>query len=363
MHRMLRALAAILASAATLALAPALAPAAGSESGASVQSASLLEPVALFAKEDDGGSRAEDGSGSEDGSDDADGPEVATKEPVVVDDHSATLRALLRSEERTTYRFEYGLSSAYGSSTAAASLPGATEWQQATASIAGLAPSTTYHYRIVAESESGTTAGPDQIFATPATLPSTSPDTGETVPSLGETVVLGPAAGTVLVKVKGESRFKALTGLGRVPVGSTIDTRRGTVRLVSALDRAGRTQAASFHGGKFQVRQARSGGGMTDIVLRGGSFQACGRPHARRASAAASRRRVRRLWSDDHHGRFRTRGHNSVATVRGTSWLTVERCDGTLTRVSHGTVVVRDRHTGRRHVLRRGEAYLARARR
>jgi ferric-dicitrate binding protein FerR (iron transport regulator) len=60
---------------------------------------------------------------------------------------------------------------------------------------------------------------------------------------------------------------------------------------------------------------------------------------------------VRRLWGRDKGGRFRTHGHNSTATVRGTRWLTEDRCDGTLTKVTSGAVDVRPRH-GRQRVRR-----------
>ena len=52
-------------------------------------------------------------------------------------------------------------------------------------------------------------------------------------------------------------------------------------------------------------------------------------------------RRVRRLWGDGR-GRFRTRGRYGAATVRGTKWLTLDRCDGTKVRVVRGKVAVRD---------------------
>ena len=42
-----------------------------------------------------------------------------------------------------------------------------------------------------------------------------------------------------------------------------------------------------------------------------------------------TRRVVRRLWARDRGGRFRTYGNNSVATARGTAWVTEDRCDGT----------------------------------
>ena len=49
--------------------------------------------------------------------------------------------------------------------------------------------------------------------------------------------------------------------------------------------------------------------------------------------------------------------------MRGTRWLVEDRCDGTLTRVTKGSVVVRDFARDKRKILRAGESYLARARR
>jgi hypothetical protein len=66
------------------------------------------------------------------------------------------------------------------------------------------------------------------------------------------------------------------------------------------------------------------------------------------------------LWARDRHGRFRSRGRNSVATVRGTRWVTRETCAGTLTRVMDGAVDVFDRHTHRTVRVRAGHSYLAR---
>jgi hypothetical protein len=48
--------------------------------------------------------------------------------------------------------------------------------------------------------------------------------------------------------------------------------------------------------------------------------------------------------------------------VRGTRWLVADRCDGTLTLVTKGSVVVRDTVRHRRLVLHAGERYLARNR-
>jgi hypothetical protein len=142
-------------------------------------------------------------------------------------------------------------------------------------------------------------------------------------------------------------------------VGSVVDATRGTVRLTSAVT-GSTTQDALVRGAQFQVRQARGARGMTDLVLRGGDLGRCGR-----ASAAASRHRAaaprRSLWARDRGGRFRTRGANSVATVRGTEWTTTDTCRGTTTSVTQGAVSVRDVHSGRTVVVRAGHRHLARA--
>lgn len=68
--------------------------------------------------------------------------------------------------EPTTYEFQYGTTSAYGSSTAAQTAGTDTALHAESAAITGLKPGTTYHYRIVAASASGVTPGPDQTFTT-----------------------------------------------------------------------------------------------------------------------------------------------------------------------------------------------------
>jgi len=78
--------------------------------------------------------------------------------------------------------------------------------------------------------------------------------------------------------------------------------------------------------------------------------------------SAAGRRAGRRLWGSDNHGHFRTRGRRGQATVRGTKWLTADRCDGTLFRVKQGAIVVRDFGTSRSVKLTAGKRYLARSR-
>ncbi|HEY3830459.1 MAG TPA: S8 family serine peptidase [Solirubrobacteraceae bacterium] len=67
------------------------------------------------------------------------------------------------------YTFEYGLTPSYGSSTPETQLPaGGTEVTAGPATIQGLQPGSTYHYRLILKSATGTTTfGPDETFTTP----------------------------------------------------------------------------------------------------------------------------------------------------------------------------------------------------
>jgi hypothetical protein len=196
-------------------------------------------------------------------------------------------------------------------------------------------------------------------------------------PTLGENVGAAVVSGTVRLGVpsRGSSAhadaraaqkgvtFVPLTEARRIPVGSFLDTRRGAVRVVSARDTAGNTQTGTFSRGLFQVLQSRrrSERGLTTLALKGSSFRRCARRgRGKRASASAS---IRRRLRANARGRFRTRGRHSAATVRGTVWLTADRCDGTLTRVTRGRVAVRDFRRKRTVIVRAGKSYLARARR
>ena len=186
-------------------------------------------------------------------------------------------------------------------------------------------------------------------------------------PELGEVVVAEPT-GPVRFKRPGE-RWRSLVGFGaELPVGTALDTRRGKIRLTT-VSGDGAKQTGTFGGGVVKVRQPRRARGRVDLYLRGGNFRACRRAAAHHSDArgsvlagASRHRRVRRLWGSDSGGRFRTHGRHSHATVRGTRWLTEDRCDGTLTRVTEGAVVVRDLARRRRVLVRAGHSYLARKR-
>jgi hypothetical protein len=284
---------------------------------------------------------------------------------------SATLAGVVDPNGSDTwYSFVYGVGR-YDGYTPLARAGAGPDPVAVSAPIAGLTPATTYHVRLIAFSHHGFARGDDVPFTTaaalaPALAPPPAPSTaGSSAPApppvLGQSVNADVRSGTVTVKVPGAPGYVALTDLTSLPVGSILDTREGSVTLNTALP-GGKTQSAIFHGGLFEVRQPQGAGGLTEVVLRG-ALTGCSSAGARAAAVSTKKKRKppRRLWGSDSKGKFRTRGGNSVATVRGTAWYVEDRCDGTLTRVSKGSVSVYDRGRHRTVVVRAGHSYLARS--
>ena len=237
--------------------------------------------------------------------------------------------------------------------------------------VTGLSADTEYEFRLVATNDSGKTKGPLVVFKTPPVAkeePAPAPVVEEVKaePDFAKSVVVEPE-GKIRVKAPGGD-WATLPAGAELPVGAAVDARQGRVDLTSEGCDGG-TQTGTFGGGVFSVRQPPSGCGRVDVYLRGGNFRQCRTLGAHRRArggsvASASRaRRVRRLWGRDSGGQFRSHGRHSHATVRGTRWVTVDRCDGTVTRVTEGAVAVRD-HTRRRTVVvRAGHTYVAKSRR
>jgi hypothetical protein len=206
-------------------------------------------------------------------------------------------------------------------------------------------------------------------------------------PVPGKSVVVRVVSGTVLVKyppgymaratapAKGFVPFK---GAANIPVGSQVDTQKGRVALTSAQDTGGvKTQESQFYDGIFQVKQAvpkkkpkKAKALITDLVMKGqiARSQCAPLKGARAAGASAKKKKkgpksvLGKLWGSGK-GKFRTSGKYSSATVRGTIWLVEDRCDGTLTKVSRGTVSVRDIKRKKTVTVKAGHSYLARAQR
>ena len=304
-------------------------------------------------------------------------PAAQTGAATAVDTGSAVLAGIVDPNGSDTYYFfRYGVDR-YDARTPVTRAGDGRDPLAVSAPIEGLSPGTTYHVRLIAFSHRGFAAGGDVPFTTaaaaavppppvapapPAPPPGPTPSSAASVPPpvLGESVNVAVRTGAVTVKLPGSTQYAALPDVAALPLGTLIDTREGSITLRSALPTGG-IQAAIFHGGLFDVRQPQGAAGVTELVLRG-ALTGCHKAAARGAATSKKKRKPpRRLWGHDRKGNFRTRGGNSVATVRGTAWYVEDRCDGTLTRVSKGSVSVYDRGRHRTVLVRAGHSYLARA--
>jgi hypothetical protein len=174
-------------------------------------------------------------------------------------------------------------------------------------------------------------------------------------PSNGESVAVAPEGGKVFVQRPGQKKPTELREGETIPVGSLVDATNGRV-LLTSVNAAGEAQSAYFFGGKFLVTQ-HEGSGLVILKLRGSLI--CAGASASGALATASAKAGRRLWGSGH-GNFRTEGSSGSATVRGTIWLTEDRCDGsTFFRVRRGIVSVRDFTKEKTISLPAGNTYLA----
>jgi hypothetical protein len=106
---------------------------------------------------------------------------------------------------------------------------------------------------------------------------------------------------------------------------------------------------------------------VTDLVMKGEIPRSQCAPLKGARSAAANKKKgpkavLGKLWGSGK-GKFRTNGKYSSATVRGTIWLVQDRCEGTFTKVTRGTVQVRDFKRKKTVTVKAGHSYLARAQR
>jgi hypothetical protein len=251
--------------------------------------------------------------------------------------------------------------------------------------VSGLVPNALYHLRLVASSSAGTVYSRDATFRT-------AKDPAPPLPLIGATVNVEPVSGLVLIQpprgntsraaevarlVEGEG-FLPLTEARQLPIDSQIDARAGALRMVVASPQRRHTQRVTLAGGLFSLSQTRYGlekglttlpGSATLDLLENDfpgapTYNSCGaHTSADARSAQSSSLVLQTLRARDQSGRFRTLGRYSAATVSGTGtvWDTIDRCDGTLTIVQRGTVIVSDLGLGTTIAVHAGQHYLPKA--
>jgi hypothetical protein len=156
-------------------------------------------------------------------------------------------------------------------------------------------------------------------------------------PAAGATALAEPLSGTVLVRRPGGRGVVVLRTATLLQMGTLIDARDGRLRLTFAtrtadFPRLGTAQTADVDSGVFSIHQPR---GRSAVRLRlEGAGPRCGRAAYGRPLGP------RHLWVDVH-GDVTTTGLHAHASARDARWLTEDRCEGTLVRVTRGSVRLR----------------------
>jgi hypothetical protein len=138
----------------------------------------------------------------------------------------------------TTYRFEYGTSTAYGLTTPGTDAGADAASRPVSAPVASLAPGTAYHYRLVAVSSAGTTSGGDAVFVT-----SPAPKPAPPRIAIGHRSTLANSRGTRI----------------RLVCRAAVGTRcKGTLRLSATGLSSRHGQAAASNRASFDIAAGKS---------------------------------------------------------------------------------------------------------
>jgi hypothetical protein len=171
-------------------------------------------------------------------------PAVSTQPATQLAQTSMTLNGTVNPRGKpTTYYFEYGTTTKFGHETPAANAGAGTGSVTATAQLTGLAPTTTYHFRLVAFNSGGTSLGGDRTATT-------TPPPPAVVTGSASNVNASAAVVTALVNPEGQAtsyyfQFGTTTsyGLQTPPAG----LGAGTSTIAVQGDLAGLTPNTIYH--------------------------------------------------------------------------------------------------------------------
>jgi hypothetical protein len=156
-------------------------------------------------------------------------PSATTGSATGVTTSTATLNGVVNPQRATTsYHFDYGTTTAYGTTTPATGAGAGTADVGAAAPLAGLAAGTTYHFRLVASNALGSATGADGVFTTTSVGGGTPPPPPPPKPK---------------VKVKLRGRTLTLTFSGGTFTRASVTIKKGRRTVARA---SGRVRANKF---------------------------------------------------------------------------------------------------------------------
>lgn len=131
-------------------------------------------------------------------------PAVETTPASDVTTTSATLNGtVVANNQATTVMFQYGLTTAYGTTVTAVQSPvGGVVPAAVSRAVGGLTDATTYHYRVVGQNAAGTTYGDDRTFLTGGVAPTV---------VTGAATAVGGGSGTLTGTVNANGNLTAVT--------------------------------------------------------------------------------------------------------------------------------------------------------
>jgi hypothetical protein len=203
---------------------------------------------------------------------------------------TATLTGSVDPRTRaTSWWFEYGTTTGYGSQTSSRSAGSGGTARAVSAAVSGLRAGTTYHYRLVARNDAGTTRGADLTFATAGvtlTIPALGVVYGRGVMLSG--VVPTRRAGetvTVFAQPLGEGSPRSVATVLTVADGSWRWLAKPRIRTSYAAQWAGGLSAATVVGVRPAVSLRRTAAGLFSTRVVGArSFAGRGVQLQRRSS-------------------------------------------------------------------------------
>jgi hypothetical protein len=175
--------------------------------------------------------------------------------------------------------------------------------------------------------------------------PPRSPFSPAAPPRAGVDATLTVLSGTVLVTVGGIPT--PLTGSANVPLGTTIDARKGVLRVATSGNRSAQLAAAIF-----AIKQKGNGTPDISIATPAGASRAC---------AKVSKGVVRQLKATIK-GRQRVIAAAATITSGSASYTVADTCTGTRVKVTKGSAAVLDKGRKRTITVRKGKTYTAKAR-